>query len=105
MTGSVKQVAWAEKIRAAFVDKIVRRYSVYCLGPAEEVSEDEARNTRIMADLFADHHPVAAWWIDHRREIEHRDLACSMLADWIDENWSDILPEYIARGGIIFKEG
>lgn len=76
LTGSEKQIAWAERIRAAFVarmtDEIAKNARVLSREDAERAAQ-QAEWTRAALTAAVSAQTSAAWWIDHR-EGERRAL-------------------------------
>lgn len=99
MTGTEKQIAWAEQIKDGFLHHINKCYCTV----SDTVEADEANNMSICRDIFCENHDSAAWWIEHRAAASRMESASDLFVGWIDENFEAFQNEYFARGGIIVE--
>lgn len=70
LTGTEKQVAWAERIRAEMMDKVAQQREAFVkMGRVQKVSDEKMAEE--LAKFDAATEPLkaktdAAWWIDRR---------------------------------------
>ena len=83
MTGTQKQIQWAEKIKAAYVGKIKTGKETFC----EKAGVNQAPEA-IKADILAAYDRLLNWdfetaseWIDSREEIHGAILLASKSSD------------------------
>lgn len=70
LTGSPKQIAWAEKIRFEKIQKAVDNFNLVIDNEIEKFIEDEeGREAKKAAIISVAGHSEAKWWIDNRYRI------------------------------------
>ena len=70
LTGSPKQIAWAEKIRFEKIQKAVDNFNLVIDNEIEKFIEDEeGREAKKAAIISVAGHSEAKWWIDNRNRI------------------------------------
>lgn len=73
LTGSPKQIAWADDIRAQALVEIDKFRAGMAAHVAQhpEAAVEETSNNAALDQVIADH-PDARWWIDHRNLAEYQ---------------------------------
>lgn len=88
LTGTEKQIAWAEQIREAFLDKLTGERNAFAGAQARGVASGRTTNaaadaqiTRMDALIAAISGQAAAtWWIGHRAQTARELLKETMAA-------------------------
>lgn len=70
LTGSPKQIAWAEKIRFEKIQSAVDNFNLLIDNEVEKaIADEKGREAKKAAIISAAGHSEAKWWIDNRNRI------------------------------------
>ena len=70
LTGSPKQIAWAEKIRFEKIQSAVDNFNLLIDNEVEKaIADEEGREAKKAAIISVAGHLEAKWWIDNRNRI------------------------------------
>lgn len=70
LTGTPKQIAWAEKIRGEKIQSAVNNFNLVIDNEVEKfIADEEGRKAKKAAIIAVAGHGEAKWWIDNRYRI------------------------------------
>lgn len=70
LTGSPKQIAWAEKIRFEKIQSAVDNFNLLIDNEVEKaIADEKGREAKKAAIISVAGHSEAKWWIDNRNRI------------------------------------
>ena len=98
LTGSKKQIQWAEEIRKNFISSVADAAEEECREELEKSGEPEKLDyaffQKIVEKILAQ--TSAKWWIGNMKDVELYDI--NLLAEDPDEDtWKEFLDAYNIR--------